>query len=158
MKTTSPLYPETTESSPVADRVITTPQAEVLTMGNYVLVLEDDKSLEKQIRHIFLKTDPSVEVKWFSDFGEAREFLRHAKETPRLMLLDIFLPGKRDGLNLSDELVSEGIQIPTIFMSSLSTVGFMKAMRKRDQLFPYLEKPFDEGDAKRIFKHLLKVA
>lgn len=127
----------------------------VSQVENYVLVVDDDPTLEKQIRKILLKIDPELKCVWLQESAQALNFLSRNLEAPRLYLLDVFLPGRVDGLGLLGTLENAQDQTPVVFMSSLSQTGFLKATRKRSFAPPFLEKPLHEGEARRLIKHAL---
>ncbi len=120
--------------------------------SNYIIVLEDDVLLETVVSKIIHSIDPSVKIVWFTDGSQAIDFIIKSAELPEMILLDILLPGKIDGLRYQERIQQMNEPIPTVFMSSLSRVGFDKLMRKRNRDLPFIGKPLIENQAKRVIE------
>lgn len=77
-------------------------------------------------------------------FGAARAFKQFYREgMPGCLLLDIRLPGQ-SGLELYEQLLSEGKRLPVIFMTAHADVSTAVAAMKAG-VVDFLEKPFDVG-------------
>lgn len=67
-----------------------------------------------------------------------------ANENPDLLLLDITLEGKQDGIELAQK-VNEQFGIPFIFLTSYSDPATVNRAKKANP-YAYLVKPFNESD------------
>ncbi|MFN0048257.1 MAG: ATP-binding protein [Cytophagales bacterium] len=109
--------------------------------GQKVLIVEDDKSTSLVIDQILTKK--SYKISAIVPSGE-EALLEIEKESPDIVLMDIFLKGKLDGIQTA-EMISEKYDIPVIFISSY---GEHKAIidSKINQPFSFLLKPVDENE------------
>jgi CheY-like chemotaxis protein len=134
--------------------------------SNYILVVEDDVQLETTVKKIVSSIDPELKIVWFTDGERALEFLIKSSELPRMILLDLLLPGRIDGLRLHELVTQMEEPTPIAFMSSLSRSGFSQATRSRYRDLLFIGKPLVENQARRMIeiclsqsnKGLLKVA
>lgn len=102
-----------------------------------VYIVDDDVHLRESLRALLSGLDLRVCV--FAAPGDFRSFYR--AEMPGCLLLDVCLP-RQSGLDLHRQLLSEGIRIPTIFMSAHADVSTAVAAMKAGAI-DFLEKPFD---------------
>lgn len=105
-----------------------------------VFVIDDDPSIRRAIKRLVESVGLRVEA-----LGSAKEFLRtKVPDVPCCLILDVRLPGI-SGLELQRELITTGVQIPVIFITSYGdipmSVGAMKA-----GAIEFLPKPFRDQD------------
>jgi len=73
---------------------------------------------------------------------------------PDLILMDIVMPGKLDGIDAS-EIIKKELDIPVIFLTGYINDEFiMKAMKVEP--FGYISKPFQEGQLKAAIEIALQ--
>jgi response regulator of citrate/malate metabolism len=120
----------------------------------YVLIVEDDTSIEKRLRHIIRQIDPNLNCVWATESAIALNLMKQNLITPEFILIDIFLPGKVDGVGLWEKLLSYKYYPPIVFMSNLSAWGYSKVMRKKSKQPPFLEKPLKLTDARRKLREV----
>ncbi|HTF70618.1 MAG TPA: response regulator, partial [Edaphobacter sp.] len=77
-----------------------------------VFVVDDDSSVRETLKDLIRSTGLDVQT-----FSSAQEFLQSQRPNiPSCLLLDLQLPDL-NGLDLQQELVKAGIQIPIIFIT-----------------------------------------
>jgi DNA-binding NtrC family response regulator len=102
-----------------------------------ILIVDDEKAIRSALKNIL--TDESYDVAEASDGEEAVEEL--IKEKYDLVLCDIKMP-KRDGLEVLDFVINEGIVVPFIMISAHGNIETaVEAVKKG--AFDYLPKPPD---------------
>ena len=118
-----------------------------------ILIVEDEpivslhlKSCLEQLGYMVL---PPV-----SSYKDA--LLSFKKNTPSLVLMDIVLEGKHDGIDAADKIARE-FKVPVIFLTAYSDKKTINRARAC-QPFGYIVKPFREEDLKSsieiaLFKH-----
>lgn len=105
-----------------------------------VVICDDERSVRESLGDLLESVSLNVET-----FSSADEML----QAPRLrdancLVLDVRLPG-RSGLQLYQELVRSGVQVPVIFMTGHGDVSMaVKAMKAG--AFDFLAKPFRDQD------------
>lgn len=102
-----------------------------------ILIVEDELIIGEDMRNILEKMGYSV-TGVAMDADEAIEFL--LPEKPDLILLDINLGGKKDGIQLAEEINSK-FEIPFIFTTSYTDGPTIERAKKVNPL-NYLVKPF----------------
>lgn len=102
-----------------------------------ILVVEDELIIAEDICNMLKKMGYAVSGSAM-DAAEATEMLN--QETPDLVLLDINLGGKRDGITLAEEINTK-YQVPFIFITSY-TDGPTIERAKKVTPANYLVKPF----------------
>ena len=87
-------------------------KGEQLHDGATVLVVEDDTAVRESLTMLLEAAGFRVE-----SFASAKEFLgRCEPEQPGCLILDVRLPGM-SGIELHEELVRRGADLPTIFLT-----------------------------------------
>lgn len=77
-----------------------------------VYVVDDDASVRRSIERLMRSAGLKV-----MSFASAREFLAHPRaEGPACLVLDVRMPGL-SGMDLQQELVNSGVNVPIIFMT-----------------------------------------
>ena len=102
-----------------------------------VLLLEDEYALRISIEEFL--GDIGYDVDGFTSSEEAYDAVYEASYD--LLLLDVNVPG-RNGFELLKELRGEGIKIPAIFLTSMTTVNDLRAGYDAG-CCDYIRKPFD---------------
>jgi len=103
-----------------------------------VFVVDDDQAVRNSLRWLIETNGLRAH-----EFDSAGAFLSsYDPNTPGCLILDIRMPGM-DGLELQDHLNSQGINIPTIFVTGHADVPMaIRAIKSGG--FDFLEKPFDD--------------
>lgn len=120
-----------------------------------ILVVDDDRDIEKQVRHILKGCLPQADCFWVKSGSEAYHMLKSGLLIPDLVLIDIFMPGQLDGFSLLQKLPSLKVEAPVVMISNLSQLGYHKLTRTLPFAPPFLEKPFDELDVQATLAGLL---
>jgi FixJ family two-component response regulator len=102
-----------------------------------VFVVDDDEQLLESL--VVLLEVLGFQVRAFSSPGIFLRFYR--PEMPGCLVLDICMP-RQNGLDLYDQLVREGKQLPVIFITAHADVSTAVAAMKSGAI-EFLEKPFD---------------
>ncbi len=104
-----------------------------------ILLIEDELIISQDMTSMLTKMGYDV-IGDAMDFDEAIEILE--RETPDLILLDINLNGKRDGIDVAEE-INRRFQVPFIFTTSYSDAATLERARKTNPV-NYLVKPFKQ--------------
>ncbi|HEY0047214.1 MAG TPA: response regulator [Flavobacterium sp.] len=104
-----------------------------------ILIIEDELIISRDMTAMLTRMGYEV-IGDAMDFDEAIEILE--RETPDLILLDINLNGKRDGIEVAAE-INRRFQIPFIFTTSYSDAATLERARKTNPV-NYLVKPFKQ--------------
>ncbi|KPM49781.1 LytR/AlgR family response regulator transcription factor [Jiulongibacter sediminis] len=104
-----------------------------------ILLIEDEGIIAADMENMLGKMGYEV-LETAMDYGEA--LIRLADETPDLILLDVNLGGKKDGIDLA-ETINEKYQIPFIFTTSYSDGPTIERAKKVNPT-NYLVKPFKQ--------------
>lgn len=116
-----------------------------------ILLLEDETILKESIKE-FLSAK-SYKVDSFENSSDAFDAI-FTKEYD-LLLLDVNVPGEFDGFSLRKELANEGKNIPTIFVTSMSSADAM-LQGYANGCCDYIKKPFDLIELQLRVQHALK--
>jgi DNA-binding LytR/AlgR family response regulator len=104
-----------------------------------ILIIEDELIISRDMTAMLTKMGYEV-IGDAMDFDEAIEILE--REMPDLILLDINLNGKRDGIDLATA-INERFHIPFIFTTSYSDAATLERARQTNPV-NYLVKPFKQ--------------
>ena len=105
-----------------------------------VFVIDDDPSIRRAIKRLVESVGLRVET-----LGSAKEFLRtKVPDVPGCLILDVRLPGI-SGLELQRELITAGVQIPVIFITSYGDIP-MSVRAMKAGAIEFLPKPFRDQD------------
>ena len=104
-----------------------------------ILIIEDELIISRDMTAMLAKMGYDV-IGDAMDFEEAIEILE--RETPDLILLDINLNGKKDGIDLA-EAINMRFQVPFIFTTSYSDASTLERASKTHPV-NYLVKPFKQ--------------
>jgi FixJ family two-component response regulator len=105
-----------------------------------VFVIDDDLSVRLAIQGLLKSVGLRSEL-----FGSVQDFLdRSPGDGPSCLILDVRLPGL-SGLDFQQQLASEGVQIPVIFITAHGDIPMsLKAMKSG--AVEFLPKPFHDQD------------
>lgn len=105
-----------------------------------VYIVDDDSSIIQGLTLLF--TSVGMQVKGYT---RAREFLQsYDSDHPCVLLLDIRMP-EMSGLELQNQIVDNGWEIPVIFISGYGDVATSVRAMKAGAV-DFIEKPFDRQD------------
>ena len=106
----------------------------------FVFVVDDDTSIRESLRNLIRSAGLSVQT-----FASAKEFLANPRpNAPSCLVLDVQLPGL-SGLDLQQELVKDGVQIPIIFITGHGDIPMTVRALKAGAV-DFLTKPFRDQD------------
>jgi Response regulator containing CheY-like receiver, AAA-type ATPase, and DNA-binding domains len=106
----------------------------------FVFVVDDDTSIRESLRNLIRSAGLSVQT-----FASAKEFLANPRpKAPSCLVLDVQLPGL-SGLDLQQELVKDGVQIPIIFITGHGDIPMSVRAMKAGAL-EFLTKPVNAED------------
>jgi DNA-binding NtrC family response regulator len=106
----------------------------------FVFVVDDDTSIRESLRNLIRSAGLSVQT-----FTSAKEFLANPRpNAPSCLVLDVQLPGL-SGLDLQQELVKDGVQIPIIFITGHGDIPMSVRAMKAGAL-EFLTKPVNAED------------
>ena len=105
-----------------------------------VMIVDDDESVRRAARRLIKSFGFAVET-----FASAEDFLTSGR-LPRTacLVLDVHMPGL-NGLELQSRLISEGCQIPIVFITAYNDEN-AREQALRAGAIGYLVKPFEEAD------------
>ncbi|HEX4644378.1 MAG TPA: response regulator transcription factor [Verrucomicrobiae bacterium] len=115
-----------------------------------VFVVDDDASVRKALSSLIRSVGLHVEI-----FPSAQEFLRHERpDAPACLVLDMRLPGL-NGLELQQRLISDGVQLPIIFITGHGDIP-MSVRAIKAGAVEFLTKPFRERDLLRAIAQAIE--
>lgn len=125
-----------------------------------VLVVEDDVTMIPFWSAIFLDIDPSIELEWAENFSSARQKLTSRKynENPYdLVVADVFLSGKKTGLELWDEFCDKQphTRHPFLIVSAASDEKIAKQINPDLPKPEFLKKPLNYRETRDTVDRLL---
>jgi len=106
-----------------------------------ILIVEDDGLVAEDIRQILQKSRYSVTS--ISTSGQ-EALIKAKKDSPDLVLMDIVLEGKMDGIETAHKINTQ-FDIPIIYITAYSEKDTLEAA-KLTQPYGYLIKPIDEKE------------
>ena len=105
-----------------------------------VFVVDDDPSVRRSTERLVRSMGFNVQT-----FATAKEFRERARiESPSCLVLDVHLPGP-SGLDLQQELVQAGVQIPIIFITGRGSIP-MSVRAMKGGAVEFLTKPTRSRD------------
>jgi two-component system response regulator HydG len=117
-----------------------------------ILVVDDDLDIQS---FLLLTLKPYYRLKAVGDATQAMDELKKNASDYDLILSDIQLPGV-DGIQLSEQLKSQGLAIPLIMMTAHASVETAVAAMKTG-VFDYILKPLDIDDLRISIDRALRV-
>ncbi|SFV60980.1 Two-component system response regulator [hydrothermal vent metagenome] len=118
-----------------------------------LLLLEDEIVLQESIEEFLIAKGYSVDS--FDNSNDAFDAI--FSKNYDLLLLDVNIPGEWDGFALRKELADENKNIPTIFVTSLSSADAM-LRGYATGCCDYIKKPFDLVELQLRVQHALKAS
>ena len=106
-----------------------------------VLVVEDEPAIAKSVATSLKRINYQISALAFDDQMAIDEL---AHNPPDIILLDINLNSKMDGIDLAN-LINEKYRLPFIFLTSYATDSYLERAKKTHPM-GYLLKPFTERD------------
>jgi len=125
------------------------------------LIVEDDMASIYLIDVALQKTGQFMRMDWATSAEEAINYIKkrikNGQENPYdLIIIDIFLDGKKTGLDLWQYLYEENLQnIPVIMTSSISEKRFSDLMGRYSIMPHFLKKPFHLQVAEEMVGEIL---
>ncbi len=116
-----------------------------------ILLLEDETILKESIEEFL--SSKNYKVDSYENSSDAFDAI-FSKDYD-LLLLDVNVPGEFDGFSLRKELGNEGKNIPTIFVTSMSSADAM-LQGYANGCCDYIKKPFDLIELQLRVQHALK--
>lgn len=116
-----------------------------------ILLLEDELILQESIEEFL--TSKGYNVDSFDNSDDAFDAI--FSKSYDLLLLDVNIPGEWDGFSLRKELANENKNIPTIFVTSMSSADAM-LRGYATGCCDYIKKPFDLVELLLRVQHALK--
>jgi FixJ family two-component response regulator len=105
-----------------------------------VMIVDDDESVRRAARRLIKSFGFAVET-----FASAEDFLTSGRlPQTACLVLDVQMPGL-NGLELQSRLISEGHQIPIVFITAFNDDN-ARDQALRAGAVGYLVKPFEEAD------------
>jgi DNA-binding LytR/AlgR family response regulator len=119
-------------------------------MALHIVHLEDERSLREATRIVLKELEPDVDLRQFEDSDSALDYIEQHASTIDLYLLDIRVPGSRDGLQIAEKIVELDTTGAIVFTSAYDSP-------KREVLdklnAQYLRKPYGiEPTAKMLLE------
>jgi CheY-like chemotaxis protein len=108
-----------------------------------ILVVEDEVVIALRLEQMLTKMGYNVIGVSYSG-EEALEKIRNLR--PEIILMDIILPGKLDGIAIA-EIVKSELNIPVIFLTAFSEDNIIERS-EREEPFGYISKPFHDHEIK----------
>ncbi len=123
-----------------------------------VYVVEDDIELSTVMDRVLKSIDKDVQLDWSTSAEEAIQNVRNAAkmgvERPYdLIIVDVFLDGFQNGMDLWNLVKQEYPDIPVVMTSSTRLDSLFT--KESENLPMFLQKPFSMAECKRVFKELL---
>jgi FixJ family two-component response regulator len=105
-----------------------------------VMIVDDDDSVRRAARRLIKSYGFAVET-----FVSADDFLASGRlSATACLILDVQMPGL-NGLELQSRLITEGHQVPIIFITAFNNED-ARAQALKSGAVAYLVKPFEETD------------
>jgi FixJ family two-component response regulator len=105
-----------------------------------VMIVDDDESVRRAARRLIKSFGFAVET-----FASAEDFLTSGRlPQTACLVLDVHMPGL-NGLELQSRLISEGHQVPIVFITAFNDDNARDQALKAGAV-GYLVKPFEEAD------------
>jgi FixJ family two-component response regulator len=110
-----------------------------------ISIVDDDESVRDATRSLLRSVGYTAQ-----SFGSAEEFLESAKiDETDCLVTDVQMPGL-SGVELQDRLLSDGHDVPTIFISAFPNPRLEQKVLKSGAI-AYLRKPFKE---EQLLEHI----
>lgn len=117
-----------------------------------ILILEDERILALSMRE-FLE-ESGYEVECFTDSDAAYDAIY--EKVFDLLLLDVKVPGEKNGFGMLEELREDGNMTPAIFITSLTDIDDLSRGYECGAC-DYIRKPFDLAELKLRVEQVMKL-
>ncbi|HEY9191146.1 MAG TPA: response regulator transcription factor [Sulfurovum sp.] len=117
-----------------------------------ILILEDERILALSMKE-FLE-ESGYEVECFTDSDAAYDAIY--EKVYDLLLLDVKVPGEKNGFGMLEELRADGNMTPAIFITSLTDIDDLSRGYECGAC-DYIRKPFDLAELKLRVEQVMKV-
>ena len=118
-----------------------------------VLIIEDDPTFQTILTNLLQSIESSIEIEFTTDAEST--YSRLEKNTYSLVIADYFLNGTATGLDIWNFWNTQGNQNPFLIISGLEHPVFSEKAGNNPRP-PYLQKPLDFGEARKLLFSLLK--
>ena len=120
--------------------------------ASLVYVVDDDEAVRDSLRWLLEANRYQV-----SCFSRAEDFLAGYEPTrTACLILDVRMPGM-SGLELQEQLVARGVNLPILFITGHGDVPMAVATMKKGAV-DFIEKPFNEADLRSAVERMLAAA
>ena len=120
--------------------------------ASLVYVVDDDEAVRDSLRWLLEANHYQV-----SCFARAEDFLAHYDPSrTACLILDVRMPGM-SGLELQEQLVARGVNLPILFITGHGDVPMAVATMKKGAV-DFIEKPFNEADLRASVERMLAAA
>jgi two-component system response regulator TtrR len=120
--------------------------------ASLVYVVDDDEAVRDSLRWLLEANRYQVAC-----FAGAEDFLANYEPTrTACLILDVRMPGM-SGLELQEQLVARGVNLPILFITGHGDVPMAVATMKRGAV-DFIEKPFNEADLRESVERMLAAA
>ena len=117
-----------------------------------VYVVDDDEAVRDSLKWLLEANRYQV-----SCFARAEDFLtQYDASKTACLILDVRMPGM-SGLELQEQLVARGANLPILFITGHGDVPMAVATMKKGAV-DFIEKPFNEGDLRASVERMLAAA
>ena len=127
-----------------------------------ILIVEDDLCLQTLMSRLLQSINKDIDLHWVTTAEEALMVIEEEKQLSGrqydLIVSDIFLPGKRNGLDLLAVCQRICPDSPVLLTSGMPVDQFLKAIGRDAICPPYLPKPFFAGECRQLIEGLLGYA
>ena len=128
-----------------------------------VLVVEDDDCLEVVVRKLIKGIDKRITMDWETSVDEAIKRLSALDNNIDelgyqydLVIIDIFTPGRHNGLHLLQYMRTNFPLIPVVIMSSIDIQRLFTNLDRRGLEAPaFIHKPFSPNEFRTIVRSAL---
>jgi response regulator of citrate/malate metabolism len=125
-----------------------------------VYVVEDDIELSTIMDRVLKSIDDQVVLNWSTTAEEAMENIHNAWEKKirrpyDLIIVDVFLDGTQNGIDLWNLCRREYPDIPVVLTSATRLGKLFPANAELPDTPIFLQKPFNINESKKLFKSLL---
>jgi FixJ family two-component response regulator len=121
-------------------------------LASLVYVVDDDEAVLDSLRWLLEANRYQV-----STFAKAEDFLAvYDPNRTACLILDVRMPGM-SGLELQEQLVARGANLPILFITGHGDVPMAVATMKKGAV-DFIEKPFNEADLRASVERMLATA
>jgi len=126
-----------------------------------ILIVEDEATEVLILKKIIHTMDKNITIDSFSSAEEALTHLDKINRTKGaslydLLIIDIYLEGTVNGLDLMRVVEKNYSEIPIVITSSTSPYNFLKMLGEDFICPPFLEKPFSFNRCKTLLESVLE--